>query len=181
MINFNHLVNSILLEAPEPAPVATPVPQKYNLGFPIPDWFIKILDKHEALGLGKVSESDIKRIMSIVFKGYVSEQDAKSVDKNIRILDVLKNIYESARRKPARTMTAFFSQADDNKEINKLGETEAQTISQYTNKDQWEIQNAMVYNAYHREETAGQKGTGLIKSLLDTMWSASGHSLYGGT
>lgn len=135
MFNFDQLVKTLLTEAYNFNP---PFPQ------PLPTWFETILQKHKDLGLGEITENDVKKIFNIVFKNYVSEQDAASVGKHIRILDILKTIYDSTKQKPNKNIDSFFK----NQDINANGDIESKTILQYNNKNQWELQNALVANAY---------------------------------
>lgn len=161
MLKFNDIVSSVLLEQPQPTPGTLPPgaplpPQTNTLVYP--DWFKGILNVHEKLGLGKVSDSDLRNIFNIVFKTYVSEQDAKTVGKNIRILDVLKTIYDGVKIKPGKTQKDFFNSTNKtaNNQIKNLGVSEYNTIAQFTNKKQWELQNAQVANAYKAVEPTTQ-------------------------
>ncbi len=181
MFNFEKIVH-LVLEQPKPTPTAAPAgapplpqptpQQKQNTNFP--DWLKDILTKHKELGLGEVTESDINKIFPIVTKGYIAGQDARSVGKNILILDVLKNLWESATPKPAKNLRDFLN----NKSVNKNGAQERDVIVKYTNKKQWEVTNGLVANALEKEP--GKSRLGYAAQALGALADFGGAKLYGG-
>ena len=183
MFNFKDLVSDILLEQPQPIPGTLPPnapplpnttqPQSQQASTQYPTWFTDILNAHKKLGLGEVTEADIKKIFPIVTKGYISGQDAQIVGKNIRILDVLKNLWESAKTKPAKNLRDFFN----NNSINKYGAQERNVIVQYTNKDQWIITNGLVANALGKEP--GKSRIDYLQQALTSLAGFGGAKLYG--
>ena len=166
MFNFNKLVTNILLEAD----VFDPTKIMYPPG---PTWFVGLLNKHKELGLGDVTPQIINKIFNIASKGYISGQDAKSVEKYILILDVFRNIWEKSSPKPARTLLDFFK----NESVNKFGEQEYNVISNYKNKNQWEITNASVANAL--EKQPGKSRLGYVTQALGALAAFGGAKLYG--
>ena len=176
MFNFEKTVH-LVLEQPKPTPIATPagappLPSQalqQNLG----GWLKDILAKHKELGLGEVTESDINKIFNIASKGYISGQDAKSVEKYILILDVFRNIWEKASPKPARTLLDFLN----NQSVKKNGAQERDVIVKYTNKKQWEVTNGLVANAL--EKQPGKSRLGYATQALGALAAFGGAKLYG--
>jgi hypothetical protein len=176
MFNFEKTVH-LVLEQPKPTPVATPAGAP-----PLPspalqqnsqDWLKDILAKHKELGLGEVTESDINRIFPIVTKGYIAGQDARAVGKNILILDVLKNLWESASPKPAKNLRDFLN----NKSVEKNGAQERDVIVKYTNRKQWEVTNGLVANALGKEP--GKSRLDYATQALGALAAFGGAKLYG--
>lgn len=167
MFNFEQLVKSLLVEAP----------------FVFPVWFQEILAKHKQLGLGTITEADVRKIMPLVFKGYLSAQDIKSVSKGILILDTLKTIYQLARQKPANTFEEFFNSSNlkVKQEIDLLGANAAKVINSYTKKEEWTVSNTDVSREVEKQKVTLKqriKGVGQIAAGLAGLGGVG--DIYGG-
>jgi hypothetical protein len=174
MFNFEKIVH-LVLEQPKPTPTATPTgaPPLPQTNIVFPGWFKDILAKHKELGLGEVTEADVNKIFPIVTKGYIAGQDARVVGKNILILDILKNLWESASPKPAKNLRDFFN----NKSVNKNGAQERDVIVKYANKNQWDVTNGLVANALGKEP--GKSRLNYATQALGAIAAFGGAKLYG--
>jgi hypothetical protein len=172
MFNFEKIVH-LVLEQPRPTPTtippgAPPPPPAF------PSWFNNILKKHKDLGLGEVTEADVDKIFFIVIKNYISGQDARSVEKNILILDVLKNLWEDTSPKPLKNLQSFLN----NPQVEASGIKKSNIIANYTDKGQWGITNGLVANALGKQ--LGKTRLDYATQALGALADFGGAKLYGG-
>jgi hypothetical protein len=172
MFNFEKIVH-LVLEQPRPTPTATP-PGAPPPPPAFPSWFNNILKKHKDLGLGEVTEADVDKIFFIVTKNYISGQDARSVEKNILILDVLKNLWEGASPKPLKNLQSFLN----NPQVEASGIKKSNIIANYTDKEQWVITNGLVANALGKQ--LGKTRLDYATQALGALADFGGAKLYGG-
>lgn len=167
MLNFTNLVTNIIFEvkAFDPNTIVYP---------PGPQWLVDILKKHKDLGLGEVKDADLKRIFQIAVKGYISGQDARTVQKDILILDVIKNLWDKAKDpKPPKVLEDFLK----NKTVNEEGQKELNAISRFNDKKQWEVTNASVANALQIQP--GKSRISYFTQAASSLAAAAGAKLYG--
>lgn len=164
-IDFKKIVQTVLLEVTwldqGQSDKTNQIQNKLKTQDNYPRWFKNILDKHEKLGLGKINDNDVRAIYNIGAKHYVSREDARKVKKYIRILDVIKTLYDRAAKKPD-SLTSFFA----SKQIDQIGQNLEQTIQQYKNKNEWPLQNPQVSNAYEAIKTTP---TGVISRVAGAL------------
>jgi hypothetical protein len=166
MFNFEKIVHLVL---EQPTPTATPAGAP-----PLPlyeAWFNDILKKHKQLGLGEVTENDVKKVFQTILTGYISAQDIANVEKHIHLLDVLKTIYDEIGGTKPKTIDQFFK----NPGVKTSGKEKSKIINQYTNKQQWELNNPVISNAYKPGANRLKFATQAASSLA----AAAGARLYG--
>jgi hypothetical protein len=138
MFSFSETVNNILAEANTAQP----------------DWFQDILNKHKELYNTEVpDDSKLNQLYSIAIKR-PSKQDILQYIEYVRIIDILKLVFNSSTNKPKDLATFYNEEANS-----PLGEELEKKISSLTpdKKYTWEIQEGTVRAAYNLAKADADK------------------------
>jgi hypothetical protein len=150
MFSFSEIVNNILVEASTNQPA----------------WLQSILNKHKELYNTNVpDDSKLNQLYSIAIKR-PSKQEILQFIEYVRIIDILKLVFNSSSNKP-KDLATFYNDEQNS----TLGKDLEQTISNLTpdKKYTWEIQDGTVRAAYNLAKADGDKEAVAALSNYDNL------------
>jgi hypothetical protein len=143
MVNFDTLVQNILL---------------CEAVVGVPDWFNGLLNKHKELFGVDVTDEDLNDFFNLLDDTRISEVEGLKDLNKIRILDIMKNFYDSMESPKPENLNNFKTAITNNSDKFKNKISKFLTLNK-SNRLSWVISNSKIKDLKARsEKLAGQKG-----------------------
>jgi hypothetical protein len=157
MLDFKQLVDGLLLES-DPSDDGVVANIKKS------EWFNDIVKKHAALKLPDVA-NQIDDIIKTSLTGYITEDAVRRVISGVRILDVLRRLFNNKQVKGRIDDTQYASTP----EFAEAGKKLASQINTYTKSSQWTILDPEVNKQYEKAKGALDKQAAIALNTYNNL------------